>query len=52
MNFSLISRTKKLGIICSILGSFCSILNWGGTDIQLQIRPRKIRGSDIFTFKR
>ena len=30
MKFSPKSRTKKLGIIYTILGSFCSFLNWEG----------------------
>ena len=34
-------RTKKLGMICTILGSFCSFLNWEGADIQPEIRPKK-----------
>ena len=40
--FSPKCRTKKLGIICTILGSFCSFLKWEGADIRPQIRPRKI----------
>ena len=35
-------RTKKLGIIYTIFGSFYSFLNWEGADIRSQIRPRKI----------
>ena len=35
-------RSKKLGMIYSILESFCSFLNWEGADIRHQIRPRKI----------
>ena len=35
-------RTKKLGMIYTILGSFCSFLNWEVADIRPQIRPRKI----------
>ena len=38
MKFSPKCRTKKLGIIYTILGSFCSFLNWKGP----KIRPRKI----------
>ena len=36
MKFSPKCRTKKLGMIYSILISFCSFLNWEGADI----RPR------------
>ena len=35
-------RAKKLGMICTILESFCSVLNWEEADIWPQIRPRKI----------
>ena len=42
MKFSPNCRTKKLVMIYTILGSFCSFLNWEGADIQPQIRPRKI----------
>ena len=42
MKFSPRCRTKKVGIIYTILGSFYSFLNWEGTNIRLQIRPRKI----------
>ena len=35
-------RTKKLGMIYTILGSFCSIFNWGEADSWPKIRPRKI----------
>ena len=42
MKFSPQCRTKKLGMIYTILGSFCSFLNWEGTDIWPKIRPRKI----------
>ena len=34
--------TKNLGMINSILGSFCSFFNWEGASIRPQIRPRKI----------
>ena len=45
MNCSPKCRTKKLGMIYTILGRFCSFfLNWEGADIRLQIRPRKIPG--------
>ena len=42
MKFSPKCRTKKFGIIYTILGSFCSFLNWEGAVIWPQIRPRKI----------
>ena len=42
MKFSPKCRTKKLGIIYTILGSFCSFFNCKGADIRPQIRPRKI----------
>ena len=42
MKFSPKYRTKKLGIIYTILGSFCSFLNWEGAVIWPQIRPKKI----------
>ena len=42
MKFAPKCRTKKLGIINTTLGSFCSFLNWQGADIRPQIRPRKI----------
>ena len=42
MKFPPKCRTKKLGMIRIILGSFCSCLNWEGADIRPQIRPRKI----------
>ena len=32
MKFPLKCRTKKLGMIYTILGSFCSFLNWEGAD--------------------
>ena len=35
-------RTKKLGMIYTILGSFCLFLNWEGAYIRPQIRLRKI----------
>ena len=38
-------RTKKLGMIYTNLGSFCSFLNWEGPDILPQIRPRKVLGT-------
>ena len=38
-------RTKKLGMIYTILGSFCSFLNWEGANIRPEIRPRKIPAS-------
>ena len=34
-------KTKKLGMIYTILGCFCSFFNWEGADILPQIRPRK-----------
>ena len=42
MKFSPKCRTKKLGMIYTILESFCSFSNWDGADIRPQIRPRKI----------
>ena len=42
MKFSPKCRTKILGMMYTILGSFCSFLNWEGADIRPQIRPRKI----------
>ena len=41
-------RTKKLGMIYTILGSFCSFLNWKWTIVQPQIRPRKIPAGSEF----
>ena len=45
MKFSPKCRTKKLGMINTVLGSFCSFFNWEGTVIRPQIRPRKILDS-------
>ena len=42
MKFSPKCRTKKLGMICTILGSFCSLLNPEGGNIWPKIRPGKI----------
>ena len=42
MKFSPKCRTKKLGMVYTIFGSFCSFLNWEGADIRSQIRSRKI----------
>ena len=42
MKFSPNYRTKKLGMIYTILGFFCSFFNWEGADIQPQMRPREI----------
>ena len=42
MKFSPKCRTKKYGMIYTILESFCSFLNWEGADIWPKIRPRKI----------
>ena len=42
MKFAPKCRNKKLGMIYTILGSFCSFLNWIGAIIRPQIRPRKI----------
>ena len=44
MKFSPKCRTKKLGMIYTILGSFCSFSNWEGANIRPQIRLRKIPG--------
>ena len=43
MNFSSIRRTKKLGMINTIFGSFCSFFNW----VPPQISPRKISVSVV-----
>ena len=42
MKFSLKYKTNKFGMIYTILGNFCSFLNWEGAVIQPQIRPRNI----------
>ena len=42
MNFPLKCRTKQLGMLYTILGIFCSFLNWKRADIWPQIRLRKI----------
>ena len=42
MKFSPKCRTKKLGMIYTILRRFCSFFNWEGAVIRPQIRPRKI----------
>ena len=42
MKFSLKYRINKLGMIDTILGSFCSFFNLEGADIRPQIRPMKI----------
>ena len=42
MKFSPKCRTKKLGMIYTIFGSFCSIRVGGGADIRPEIRLRKI----------
>ena len=47
MNISPKCETKKLGMIYTILGSFCSFFNWEGANIQPQIRPRKIPVNSI-----
>ena len=46
MKFSQKCRTEKLGVIYTILGSFCLFLNWEVADIWPQIRLRKL--PDIF----
>ena len=43
MNVSPKCRTKELGIIYSILGSFCSFFNWEGADI----RPKSGLGKSL-----
>ena len=48
MKFSPNCRTKKLGKINIILGGFCSLLNWEGVDIGLQMRLRKIPDNICF----
>ena len=50
MKFSRKCRTKKLGMIYTILGSFCSFLNWEGTYIWPQIRPWKIPETNKLLF--
>ena len=45
VKFSPKSRTKKLGMIYTVLGCFCSFLNWKGAYIQPQIRSMKISAS-------
>ena len=40
-------RTKKLGKIYTILGSFCLFFNWERADIRPRIRPRKIPVKDL-----
>ena len=42
MKFSPKYRTKKLGMIHTIWGSFRSLLNWEGVVILPEIRPWKI----------
>ena len=42
MKFSPKCRSKKLGMIYTILGSFCSFFNWKRADIRPKIWPRKI----------
>ena len=42
-------RTKKMGMSYTILGSFCSFLNWEGVYIWPQIRPRKIPEAVMYT---
>ena len=42
MKFSPKCRTKKLGMIHTIWGSFCSFFNREGAVIQPKVRPRKI----------
>ena len=42
MKFPPKCRIKKLEKIYTILGIFCSFLNWEGANIRPQIRPRKI----------
>ena len=41
MKFSPKCRTKKLGMIYTILGSFCPFLNWEGVDIRPKSGLRK-----------
>ena len=42
MKFSPKCRSKKLGMIYTILGTFCLFFNWERADIQPEIRPREI----------
>ena len=50
IKFSPKCGTKKLGVICTILGSFCSFLNWEGAIILPQIELRKIPEISIIDF--
>ena len=40
-------RAKELGMLFTILGSFCSFLDWKRAHILPQNRPRKIPAIDI-----
>ena len=51
MKFPPKCRTKKLGMVYTILGIFRSFLNWEGADIHPQIRPRKIFESTLFAME-
>ena len=42
MKFSPNCRAKVLGMLYTILGSFCSFLDWEGGDIRPPNMPRKI----------
>ena len=42
MKFPSKCRTKKFGMIYTVLGNFCSFFNWEGADIRHLVRPRKI----------
>ena len=41
MKFSPNCRSKELGVLFTILGSFCSFLDWEGADILPKNGPRK-----------
>ena len=52
MKFSPKCRSIKLGMIYTILGSFCSFLNRVGADVRPQNKPRNMagdKGTYIFT---
>ena len=42
MNFFQKCKTKKLGMIYTILGSFCLFLNWERAEIRPEIRSTKM----------
>ena len=50
MEFSPKCNTKKLEMIYTIFGSFCSFLNWEGAAFHPQIRLRKIPALFLNTY--